>query len=526
VRRRALLLFLLFCLACGRKETPVAATASAPLPDPSEPQDGGTLIRRLPADVTTLNPIVMATRYDRYVVNYLFTPLVGLDRNLQAIPALADSWEISEDGLTYRFELNEKATYSNGQPVRASDVVYTLAKIADPNTGAVQAHDAFAHLDLAGTRAIDDHTVEVKFSERKAGQLVRFNDVLVVPEQVYSLGDFRKDFVMRAVGSGPYEVVRRVVGNEIVLQRRKTYWRERPHIETVVLKVINDHVTAFQALKSGELDESIIASDTWLREHNNPQSTRTLNFQRFYGLNYNFIAWNGRNPKLADKRVRRAMAMCIPVEAVIQNLFQGTGRALSGPFLPDDWAYNPTVPVVRYDPQAALELLEQAGWKDTNSDGVLDQNGKPFRIEMLLMSGSATTQQFGQMVQSELKKIGVQVDLRLMDGTAAIERMFAGDYDAGYLSWDLDIDNDPFGIFHSSQFAPKGHNFVFYSNPEADRLLEEGRRELDQAKRKEIYWQLHALLAEDQPYTWVVQVSQKFALNRREIGRASCRERV
>jgi peptide/nickel transport system substrate-binding protein len=507
---------MLLCLACGRDEKRVAKASAVPVAiDEQTPQDGGTLVRRLPLDVSTLNPVTLASRYDRYVANYLFTPIVYLDRSLQPIPGLADSWEISDDGLTYRFELNKKATFSDGTPVRASDVVYTLEKIADPRTKAVQAYDAFASLDPAGTRAIDDDTVEVKFRQRLAAQLLRFNDVLVVPERIYSTGNFEKDFITRAVGSGPYALVRRDVGKEVVLQRRKDYWGDHPHIENVIFKVINDHGTAFNALKSGDLDETLVASDTWLREQNNPQITRTINFQRFYSLNYNYIAWNNRHPVLKDKRVRRAMSMCIPIDAVIKNLYQGTARAMSGPFTPDDWAYNPTVPVVRYDPEGALELFAKAGWKDTDGDGLLDRDGEPFAFDLLIMTGAATSQQVGQMVQSELKKVGVKVNVVMIDGSTAIQRLLAGNYDAAYLSWDMDPDPDPYAIFHSSQIPDRGQNFVFYANAEADRIMDEARRELDPAKRKEMYWRLHEILAEDQPYTWVVQVSAKWGLNKR-----------
>lgn len=481
-------------------------------------------MRRLATDISTLNPVVLGSRYDRYVANYLFTPLVYLDRSLQPIPGLADAWEISDDGLTYRFELNKKATFSNGRPVRAADVVYTLRKIADPKTKAVQVYDAFSSLDSAKTRAIDEHTVEVVFRQRLAAQLLRFNDVLVIPEDVYAVGDFGKDFTTSAVGSGPYRLVRRDVGKEIVLQRRKDYWRERPHIETVIFKVVNDHGTAFNALKSGDLDESVVPSDTWLREKNNPQITRTIDFQRFYSLNYNYIAWNNRDPLFKDKRIRRAMSMCIPIEAVIRDLFQGTARAMSGPFTPDEWAYNPNVPVVRYDPLGAQELLAAAGWKDSNRDGVLDKDGKPFRFDLVIMTGSATSTQFAQMAQAELKKVGVQVDIVMMDGAMAIQRLMAGNYQSAYLSWDLDADPDPYAIFHSSQSdGGGGQNFVFYANAEADRIMDEARRELDPSKRKDMYWRLHEILAEDQPYTWVVQVSAKWGLNKRVHGVESSR---
>ena len=516
---------MLLCLvACERGEKPVTGSAALPPIDSSKPQDGGTLVRRLNLDISTLNPLALASRYDRYVANYLFTPVVYLDRNLQPIPGLADSWEISDDGLTYRFELNQKATFSNGRPVRASDVVYTLRKIADPKTEAVQAHDAFASLDVEKTRAIDDHTVEVVFRERLAAQLMRFIDVMVIPEDIYSAGDFRKDFISRAVGSGPYTLVRRDVGKEVVLQRRKDYWGERPHIETVIFKVINDHSTAFNALKQGVLDESLITADTWLRERNNPQNTRTIDFQRFYTLNYNYIAWNGHHPILKDKRVRRAMSMCIPLDVVVQELYQGTARAMSGPFTADEWAYNPTVPVVKYDPAGAQELLTAAGWRDTNNDGVLDKDGKPLAFDLIAMTGSATTKQVAQLAQSELKKVGAQVDIVMMDGSQAIGQLMKGNYDAAYLSWDLDPDPDPYAIFHSTQIpANGGQNFVFYSNPEADRIMEEARHELDPSKRKDQYWRLHEIMAEDQPYTWIVQVSAKWGLNKRLQGVVSSR---
>jgi peptide/nickel transport system substrate-binding protein len=522
--RPLIALLLLSCLACERGEKPVATTSAPPPIDLSKPQDGGTLVRRLNLDITTLNPVTLASRYDRYVANYLFTPMVNLDRNLQPIPGLADSWEISEDGLTYRFQLNKKATFSNGKPVRAADVVFTLRQIADPKTEAVQAHDAFSSLDLEKTRAIDDTTLEVVFRQRLASQLLRFNDILVIPQEVYSVGDLRKDFNTRAVGSGPYTVVRRDIGKEVVLQRRRDYWGEKPHIETILFKVIDDHATAFNALKRGELDETLVPSDTWLRERNNPQSTRVIDFQRFYTRNYNFIAWNNRNPLLKDKRVRRAMSMCIPLDVVVQELFQGTARAMSGPFVPDEWAYNPTVPVVKYDPEGAQALLAAAGWKDTNNDGVLDKDGKPFRLNLIAMTGSATSKQIAQLAQSELKKIGVQIDVEMMEGAQAIGRLMAGNFDAGYLSWDLDADPDPHAIFHSTQTpGTGGQNFVFYSNPEADRIMEEARHELDPAKRKDLYWRLHEILAEDQPYTWIVQVSAKWGLNKRVHGVVSSR---
>lgn len=526
MRRRfaALVALLLFvCPGCDRGErTPGPETPRRPATTAADeagrPQDGGTLVRRMESDIATLNPVSVTSIYDRQVADYLFTPLVYLDQELQPIPGLADSWEVEEGGKLYRFVLNEKATFSDGRPVRASDVVFTLRKIVDPAAEAVQIVSAFEFLDLARTRAVDDRTVEIAFRQPLASQLIRFNDVLVVPEHVYGKGDFRKDYNQSAVGSGPYRLVKFEAGREITVERRRDYWSDRPPLQTVVFKIIIDQNTAWNALKRGDIDETRLSSDLFERERKNAQLAATVDLRRFYTLSYNFITWNTRNPRLSDKRVRRALAMCIPLDAVIQQLYHGTARAMSGPFTPDDFAYNPTVPVVRYDPAGARALLTNAGWLDSNRDGVLDRGGKPLRITLLSMAGSASTMQFTQMLQAEVKKIGVDLQLETLEPSAAIQRILSGNYEAAYLGFDLDNDPDPFNVLHSSQFPPRGQNFSYYANAEVDRLIEEARRQLDRSRRKDLYWRLHEIVAEDQPYTWTIQVSSKWGIRKRVRG--------
>ncbi|HEX6087640.1 MAG TPA: ABC transporter substrate-binding protein, partial [Thermoanaerobaculia bacterium] len=492
--------------------------APAPAAGDGTPQEGGTLVRRLESDVTTLNPHINATSYDRHVEDYLFTPIVYLDQDLQAIPGLADSWEILEGGKLYRFELNDKATFADGTRVKASDVVFSLRKVLDPTSEALQIIGGFEYLDLARTRAVDDDTVEVAFRETLAPQLLRFNDIMVLPEHIYSKGSFRNDFNSIAVGSGPYRLVRRDPGKEIVLERRDDYWREKPPLKSVIFKVISDNGTAWNALRRGDIDEARMTSDLWFRERENPAHTAAIDFRRFYTMNYNFITWNSRASNLADKRIRNALAMCVPLDALVKDLYHGTARAMSGPFTPDDFAYNPTVPVTRHDLPAAKRLLTNAGWLDSDADGIVDRNGKPLKVEMILMAGQASTLQFGQMIQAEMRKIGVDLDLVVLDFSSAIKRIVDGDYQSAYLGFELDSDPDPFNILHSSQIPPRGQNFARYSNPEVDRLIVQARSELDREKRKDMYWRIHELVAADQPYTFTVQVSSKWGLSKRVKG--------
>lgn len=513
--KRFLALALVALLAACSRESTAPRTVSAEGGGDDTPQDGGVIHRRLDTDVSSLNPILATSRYDRIVANTLFTPLIGIDIQLRPIPALAESWEIAKDGLTFTFRLNPKATFSDGTPVRAADVVFTLRKALEPAAEAVQVGASFTEVDLARTTAVDDHTVVIGMKQPMGGQLVRFYDLNVLPEHVYGKGDFAKDFNERAVGSGPYRLVRRTPGKEVVVERRTDYWGKKPYIQTIVFKVISDHGTAWSALRRGELDEGQLTSDTWAHERSNPQNARILNFLRFYTLSYNFITWNEHNPLFTDKRMRQALAMCIDRSSLINGIYSGTARAMSGPFTPDDWAYNPTVPVTPYDPAAAKRQLAALGWLDTNGDGILDRGGKPLRFDFLIMAGSAQTVAFAQMYQNDLKKIGVAANVLMLEATTAIQRILTGNYDAAYLGLDLDPDPDPYSILHSTQTFPRGQNFAFYNNPEIDRMLDQARHEINQARRAEIYRQMHVILQDEQPYTWVIQVSSKWAVSKR-----------
>ena len=515
-RIRVAFAFSLLLLGACSKERPVQPLA--PIADDTTPVDGGTVIRRLEGDVKTLNPLLSETRYDHYVESCLFTPLLQLDANLlpTTTGSLTDKYEISADGKEYTFHLNPKATFSDGSPVRASDVVFTLAKIVDPKSEAAQFAGMFELWDPVKTRADDAHnTIVVAFKDILAPQLTFFTLLRPIPQHVYSQGDFKTAYNMTAVGSGPFKLVRRVPGKEILLERRADFWGVKPHFQNVLFKVITDDNTAWQAVKRGDIDETMITSDVWMAESRRPELQKILDFRRFYTLNYNFIGWNEHDPILADKRVRRALASCVDLQSIITNLYHGTARAMNGPFTPDQWAYNPEVPVIQYDPAETKRVLNALGWMDTDGDGILDKNKKPFTLDMIIVGGNGPSGPFAQLFQSELKNIGVELKITTLDGSAFFERFMSGNFQSCFLSWDLDPDPDPRALFHSSQFPPNGQNTVFYKNPTADALIDQGRRELDHTKRIAIYRQLHAVLADDQPYTWTVQVSLKWAVSKR-----------
>lgn len=477
------------------------------------PTAGGTLNRRLSAEIATLNFVRSTTLNEKYVISCLQDALVEWNDKLEIRPGLAREWEISPDGRMITFHLDPRATWSDGKPVTSGDLIYTLQAIVREEIPSPQYAGLFTSLDLQRTRIIDDHTAEIRFTTPRAGLIETFN-IPLLPRHIYANRDHSQpDF--ESVGTGPYVLAERVPGSHIRLVRRDDYWRQKPLIEQVVFRLLEDDTTAWNAMKLGDIDVMSVSSDRWAQERNNPLVRQRMEFQTFYELDYSFIAWNNRHPLLSDARVRRAMTMSLDRATIIESLYHGTARIITGPFTPDMWAYNQNVTAVRYDLLGAAELLASAGLADIDQDGVLEMGGETVEIDLIVSSGSPISQQIGQILQDALSTIGFTLNVVPLDRATFFARVIEGDFDAAFLAWGIDPDPDVFSTFHSSQMPPTGQNFVYYSNPRADRLIVEGRNELDPAKREAIYRELHAVLSEDQPYTWVVQEAKKWAVNRR-----------
>lgn len=505
--RRVFVSLLLVLLGACTRETPQPAR---PAPPKTVRHDGGQIVIRLTSDVKTLNYLLHTTEDERQVLDLLNDPLIALDQNLAPVPATVARWEVLDGGKTYVLHLDPRATFSDGTPVRASDVVFTLNSILEHDS--VQYAGAFEMLDRENTKVVDERTARVAFKEARAGQLLAFN-IGVLPEHVFGKGDFKRN--AKVVGNGPYVLQPRGRDRSIVLRRRADYWREKPRIESIRFRVIADDAVAWKALQRGDLDVGRVNNDVWVRAKSSPRVRQKLVFHDVYRLAYNCIAWNTDDALLADVRVRRALAMLFDRDTIIKQLYAGQARAVTGPFTPEQWANNPEIHPIEFNPPAAAALLSSAGWSDSDADGVLDREGKKFTLTLLIIAGSDISRDLAQVYQQALTKAGVQLELRLIDEAAFYDAVLQRNYQAAFLSWVNEPDPDPYGLFHSSQLAPDGMNVIGYENEEADQLMTEARGELDAAHRANLYHQLHDVLARDQPYLWMVQVAEKWAVSTR-----------
>jgi peptide/nickel transport system substrate-binding protein len=505
LRRFVLASLLLVVVACDREILQPARPAQPPS---AAPRDGGRIIRRLETDPETLNYVLHSTEDERQVLSLIYDPIIELDETLEPKPGLAARWEVLDGGKTYVFRIDPRATFSDGQPVRSSDIVFTLSKINE----SMQFASYFETLDMANTKPVDDHTVRVAFKDVRAGQLLAFN-IGVMPEHVYGKGDFKKNSAV--IGSGPYVLKRRQTGRSILLERRENYWRTKPLIKEVLFRPIGDDNVAWKAIVNGDVDLTRASNDTWFRAKDDPKVNDTIDFHNVWQFTYNAVAWNLDDPLFADARVRRALAMCFDRQTVIDKLYHGQARAVSGPFVQDTWAYNPDVQPVEYNPQGATALLASAGWRDTDGDGILDREGKKFAFTVLIIVGNKASVEQSQVLQDALKRVGIQMDVRTVDGAAYSDEVFARNFQAAFVAWVIDPDPSPRSLFHSKSVSPAGMNVVGYRNAEADDLMDRAEQELDQSRRAELYHHLHEIIARDQPYLFTVQSTIKWATRKR-----------
>jgi peptide/nickel transport system substrate-binding protein len=478
---------------------------------------GGTVIRHLESECNTLSWVLYTSVYENYVLRLLYDNLLDRDENLNIIPVLAKDYSISDDHMKITITLRDDIYWHDGLPITTADVVFTMDKILDPAVPALNKQGYFTKLDRL--EVVDERTVVFHWTEPYAPSLQAITQFAPIPKHIYDTDDFlRNPYNRKPVGSGPFKFEEWRTSQMISVVRNDNYHNTPAYLDRIIFKIIPDGSVALNALKAGELDEMRVTQIQWERQTNDPGFMENFNKHLYYVPAYNYIGWNCRSIWFRDKLVRQAMSQLFDCESINAKLYSGYAKLVSGPFYINHWSYDKSIKPWAFDPQDAKRKLEQAGWIDHDGDGILDKDGIKFEFEFIIPSGGQTGKQYTQILQEECAKVGIVVKIRMLEGATFFEKVDKGEFDACALQWRLDIDPDIFDTFHSSQVPPMGLNHVFYSNPEVDKLLEQGRLEFDQDKRADIYHQIHRLMHEDQPYTFVVTVPEKRPINKRIQG--------
>jgi peptide/nickel transport system substrate-binding protein len=475
------------------------------------PRRGGTLRRRLYGDPTTLNAVLQSGVPDQQVLQYVSRNLLDFDSKMRLVPGLAESWNVSPDGRELTFRIRPDAVWEDGSPVTSADAVFTIRKIADERTPSPVFKPVFDSFE--SVEAIEPKSFRVRFRDPYAYRAMAFA-LPVLPEKAFAGKDFARAKENRTpLSNGPYRLVRWKPQESIELERNPRYWDTPGHFDRVVFRILPEDSVAYQALRAGDLDETGMDATLKVRSETDPAFRTCCRVVEFYNLDYTAISLNHRSPFFSDARVRRAMTMLLDRAAVVRSLFGGAARIISGPWAPESPAYDASITPLPFDPAAAAALLAEAGWRDTNGDGVRDREGKPFRFELLVSSGSAIGRQINELLAAELARAGVAARVVPLEWAAYVERLDRGEFEAASGGWSASDPNpDPFPYWHSSQWPPRGLNSSFYRNADADGLMEQARRELDENARIAIYHRLHALLRDDAPAIFVANTSRKHGL--------------
>lgn len=478
----------------------------------------------VPNDAKSVNPILISSKVAMEVTGLTGFGIFGFDRVFNPF-ALADvtvSWQASEDQSVDLVVLRDDLTWSDGTPITAYDVEFSFDTIMDPEVPvpAVRAGTD----EIADVVAYDDHTVAYFHKQPLATNVWNVN-FPVIPKHIYektvaedktmATSDRHVELERKPLSGNAYEIASRKRGQEIVLQRRESYYmhegkqvRRKPYFKTIRFKIIADPNTALLALKSGEIDYMLLTPPQWENQTSDDAfyKTNTKLYGQEWGFSY--IGWNIQTPFFNDVKTRRAMSYAINWDAVINDICYGLYKQGQGIYAADAWmAPDPMPQPYVQDLDRAEELLAEAGWEDHDDDGFLDKevNGKTvkFDFSLLYASGSKIGERIAVLVKENLDQIGIVCNVKPTEFTVLQQRNREHDFDATLAAWGTGADPDTSTNLWTTPAIDAGRNYVCFSDPTVDKLFELGKREADREKRGRIYATIHKTLWNAQPYTWL-----------------------
>ncbi|MGA1841839.1 MAG: peptide-binding protein [bacterium] len=467
----------------------------------SIPVYGDRIILGSIADAKRLLPMLATDSASAGIAGMVHNGLIKYDKDIKVVGDLAESWDISADGLIITFHLRRNVKWHDGEPFTAQDCLFTYKKMIDPNVATPYSQD---FLRVKEAKILDDYTFQVIYEEPFAPALISWG-MGIIPRHLLENEDLNTtDYNRHPIGTGPFKFMEWITGQRIVLEAFDDYFEGRPYIDQYITRIIPERATMFLELQRQGIDYMELNPVRYTRQTNTPFFQENFRRFRYPSFGYTYMGYNLKDPKFSDKRVRQALTYAIDREGIIKGVLLGLGQVCTGPFPPESWAYNPDVKRYPFDPEKARQLLAEAGWEDHDGDGILDKDGIRFEFMLRTNQGNEEREKCAQIIQQNLKKIGIDVKINILEWQAFLHNFIdQRKFEAVILGWALSRDPDLYDIWHSSKTGEQEFNFVSYKNTEVDRLIIEGVRTFDIEERKKIYHRIHEILAEEQPYTFL-----------------------
>ncbi len=494
----ALLLSLLG--ACSKQDIAPQALLDAPYPAES----GGTMVDAMAGEPSGLIPMIAGESAASAIASHIFNSLLRYDRNLEPEGELAKSWQVSPDQKTITFTLKPGLKWADGKPLTSADVLFTWKLVTDDKTRTPYASD---YKLVTSAEAPDAQTFRVSYSQPYAPALESWAGLQILPRHLLENQDINNTpFARKPVGSHYYQLESWSVKEKISLIRNPYATQGAPKIDRLISRFIPDPATQFLELMADNIDVMNLDPIQYTRiVPARPEMKKKIALYKELGNGYTYLGFNLKRAPFNDVRVRQAINYAIDKQELIDGVLLGLGEPVAAPYKPGTRWVNPQLKPYAYDPAKAKQLLKEAGFEDHDGDGILDRNGKPFAFE-ILTNQNKQREMSAVLIQRRLKDIGIDVKIRVLEWASFLGRYIKpGDFDVVVLGWSLSLDPDQYSIWHSSQNKPGQFNFINYNNPQVDKLLEQGRLELDQDKRMKIYHEFSRILLEDSPIVYLYE---------------------
>ncbi len=452
-------------------------------------------------DARILIPFLADDSASSSICGMIYNGLTRIDKDLNIKGDLAENWQISDDGLVITFYLKKDILWHDGEPFTAKDVAYTYKTILSPKTACPYISSYKNIVDIV---VVDDYSIRFTYEKPYTPALLKFG-MGIIPQHIFSKEkDIRRSFYARnPVGTGPYAFSKWISGEYILLKANTAYFEHTPHIKYYVYRIIPDQAVQFLELVTEGIDSMDLNPYQYRYRSETKDFKRNINKYKYLAHSYTYLAYNLSDEFFSDMRVRKALTMAINKREIINAVLLGLGEECSGPFLKDTDYYDSTVEDV-YDPGKAKILMKEAGWVDVDSDGIREKNGRKFHIKIATNQGNQVREDTAAVIQKQWKEIGVKADIQVVAWAAFLDQFVTKkNFQAVIMGWTLPADPDPYAVWHSDSIMSGGLNFISYSNPVVDDLIEKGRMEFDLSKRSEIYRKIHKLIAEECPYTFL-----------------------
>jgi len=483
---------------------------------------GGSMVFATFSDATRLIPYTTSDSVSNDLQSLMFDSLVDTDpKTLEPIPSVATRWEVSKDGLQYTFYMRKDVKFHDGKPLTAHDVVFSQQIYMNPES--INPYRSNFE-DVAKVEALDDYTV--RFTLKKKNVLWMYGSpphaaILAKHQFPKGVEDFNNNTKIHRnpIGSGPFKFKEWKTAERIVLEANKDYWKGRPYLDQIIMRVLPDSNVEVLNLLKGTIDFLEVIQPKSVTQVTKDKDLKVL---KYNVARFDFIGWNTQNPKFKDKAVRQALAYGLNRQAIIDKIMLKNATLAVSNFMPDSPFHNPGLKPLPYDVKKANQILDQAGWK-LNKDGIREKNGVKLEFELAYNNGNKIRESVAAAAQQDWKKLGVKATPRSYDFSIMLERADKGELDAWVLAVSLGPDPDQSNLYATKDIPTAQNDFNGFnsnriSDPRLDELLDKFTQEPDAKKRIAMYQEVERIAADNQYYLFTYHPAQFTAFNKKLIG--------